>query len=234
MPSMLGAGAWDPVAAANAAMFAMTANTQLMPDQMKMAGAAWPYAAVPSFATPSDVGGSLHPSLVSSMASSCSGFGSSFMGAGEGGEIDPNQPKTTLMLRNIPNSYSRDLLLELLDSKGFNGRYNLVYLPIDFSTRAGFGYAFVNFVDTEGAEEFMVQLQGFKDWMMPSDKVLDVTWSTAHQGFESHAERYRNSPVMHESVADELKPAIFFNGKRVNFPRPTKKIRAPRQRQKQP
>lgn len=35
-------------------------------------------------------------------------------------------------------------------------------------------------------------------------------------------ERYRNSPVMHESVPDEYKPVILQNGLRVNFPEPSK------------
>lgn len=136
------------------------------------------------------------------------------------------------MLRNIPNCYSRSFLLELLDRHGFKGSYNLVYLPIDFNTNCGFGYAFVNFVDTESAEIFMSQLQGFQDWATPSDKVLDVTWSNAHQGFEAHVERYRNSPMMHETVPDELKPVIFVSGERVPFPPPTKKPRAPRTRRR--
>jgi hypothetical protein len=136
------------------------------------------------------------------------------------------------MLRNIPNCYNRTLLLELLNEHGFKGSYNLVYLPIDFNTSCGFGYAFVNFVSTERAEVFMSQLQGFQNWNTPSDKVLDVTWSNAHQGFEAHVERYRNSPMMHETVPDELKPVIFVNGERVPFPQPTKKPRAPRTRRR--
>jgi hypothetical protein len=145
---------------------------------------------------------------------------------------DSSTPRTTLMLRNIPNCYSRSLLLELLDEHGFKGYYNLVYLPIDFNTNCGFGYAFVNFVDTESAEAFMSKLQGYQSWATPSDKVLDVTWSNAHQGFEAHVERYRNSPMMHETVPDELKPVIFVSGERVPFPPPTKKPRAPRTRRR--
>lgn len=134
------------------------------------------------------------------------------------------------MLQNIPNSYTRNMMLELLDKHDFKGLYNLVYLPIDFNTNAGFGYAFVNFVDTESAELFMTRFQGFRGWATPSGKVLNATWSNAHQGLEAHVERYRNSPVMHDSVSDELKPAIFVNGERVPFPPPTKKLRAPQTR----
>jgi hypothetical protein len=35
---------------------------------------------------------------------------------------------------------------------------------------------------------------------------------------------------MHESVPQEYKPALFQNGMLVPFPRPTKKLRAPRVR----
>jgi len=51
-----------------------------------------------------------------------------------------------------------------------------------------------------------------------------------HQGLPAHIDRYRNSPVMHESVEDEYKPAVFSpgTGDRAVFPPPTKKLRVPR------
>jgi protein phosphatase 1 regulatory subunit 42 len=38
--------------------------------------------------------------------------------------------KTTLMIKNIPNKYSKQLLLEEIDSK-FAGKYDFFYLPMD-------------------------------------------------------------------------------------------------------
>jgi len=174
-----------------------------------------------------DEGSSVLSSMTSSLASSVSDDSNDV-----GDNLESATPKTSLMLRNIPNCYSRTWLLELLDGHGFKGFYNLVYLPIDFDTQCGFGYAFVNFIDAQSAETFMLRLQGFQRWATPSDKVLDVTWSNAHQGFEAHVERYRNSPIMHETVPDELKPVIFVSGERVPFPPPTKKPRAPRTRRR--
>lgn len=162
----------------------------------------------------------LGSSLYSSMASSDGAPESLFAG----------EARTTVMMRNIPNNYSRDMLLELLDQEGFSGAYNLVYLPIDFSSNAGFGYAFVNFVATEHAERFMAKFHGFRSWSVPSEKVCDVVWSMAHQGLEAHVERYRNSPMMREYVPDEFKPVLLVDGVRVPFPLPTKKIRAHRAR----
>ena len=55
-----------------------------------------------------------------------------------------------------------------------------------------------------------------------------VSWGEPMQGFTDNVERYRNSPVMHEHVAEEFKPVIFKEGVRIEFPPPTKKLHAPR------
>lgn len=137
--------------------------------------------------------------------------------------------RTTVMLRNLPNNYTRAILLKLLDSEGFAGKYDFVYLPIDFRTHAALGYAFVNLVSSEHAEYLHKHLNGFSKWMFPSSKRCSVSWSNPHQGLESHIARYRNSPLMHEVVPDEYRPVLFRDGKRIPFPPPTKKIKFPRQ-----
>lgn len=142
----------------------------------------------------------------------------------------PNDDRTTLMFRNLPNNYNRSTLLHMLDTEGFRGTYNLVYLPTDFRNFAGFGYAFVNFVTHEDARKAKMSFQGFSRWRVPSRKTCDVVWSGPVQGLQAHTERYRNSPVMHDSVPDEYKPAVFVDGVRVPFPAPTKRIRPPRVR----
>jgi len=138
------------------------------------------------------------------------------------------QERTTLMLRNIPNDYSRDMLLELMDSQGFAGRYNFLYLPVDFKRMAGLGYAFVNCVTQVDAEEMMAKFHGFRHWRFHSAKVCEVVWGEPLQGLEAHIDRYRNSPVMHGSIPDGYKPVIYESGVRQPFPAPSKRIRAPR------
>jgi len=135
---------------------------------------------------------------------------------------------TTLILRNLPIGYSRNELLEMLDREGFNGKYDLVYHPIDFGTRLGFGYAFVNFVSALAAAQCSEHLNGFIGWKTSFDKACEISQSTELQGLEAHIERYRNSPVMHETVPDEFKPATFGDGHRIPFPLPTKKVTKPR------
>merc|ERR1719221_78725 len=139
-----------------------------------------------------------------------------------------------MMLRNIPNSYSRDMLLELFRNHGFEKSIDLIYLPIDFHTEVGLGYAFINLISEEEVAKFQERFQGFTDWSIVSQKVCEVSWSEPMQGLQAHIDRYRNSPVMHESVPDEYRPVLFQAGVRVAFPEPTKRIRAPRLRRPAP
>lgn len=136
--------------------------------------------------------------------------------------------RTTVMMRNIPNNATREQLIKLFNDEGYLGRYNLVYLPIDLKNKVGLGYAFINFVDNEGANSFTLHFNGFKNWNMQSEKICEVAWSDALQGLDEHVERYRDCPVMHESIPDEFKPVLFKDGERIDFPEPTKRIRAPR------
>lgn len=138
-----------------------------------------------------------------------------------------SKEKTTVMLRNLPNNYTRQMFLQMLDENGLKGQYDFVYLPCDFYHDANLGYAFVNMVDASAVFLAWKAFQGFSDWSLPSVKVCQVMWSGPHQGFEAHVERYRNSPLMHQNVPDVFKPMIFRNGKRQPFPKPTKCLQAP-------
>jgi hypothetical protein len=132
------------------------------------------------------------------------------------------------MMKSLPNNYNRGMVLELLQNTGYSGSLNLLYVPVDFNSNSGLGYAFINFTTPYVAADFKRRYTGFCKWCVGSDKVCDVTWSNAIQGLEAHIERYRNSPVMHESVPDDHRPMLFEDSKQVPFPPPTRKIRAPR------
>jgi len=152
---------------------------------------------------------------------------SSYVDSDEEDDVTRSSPLTTVMMRNLPNSYSRKQLLDLLDKHGFAGCYDLVYLPVDFKKWVGLGYAFINFCSTSEAESFRQHFNGFSEWSSQSSKVCEVSWSDALQGLGANVDRYRNIPVMHTSVPDEFKPALFKNGTRIPFPPPTRKIKDP-------
>jgi hypothetical protein len=160
----------------------------------------------------------------------------SYMSSQWGDQCDSNSDttnewRTTVMLRNMPNNYTRDMLLDLVNSMGFAGCYDFAYLPVDFKSQAGLGYAFINFVSTAEAQRCFECFEGFSEWRVPSEKVCTVTWGSPYQGLEAHIERYQNSPVMHTSIPDEWKPVLLENGVRVPFPAPTKAIKTPKIRQ---
>jgi len=135
--------------------------------------------------------------------------------------------RTTVVLQNLPDGFTRDMLLSLLDDAGFKGRYDFAYLPVAFSTMSCLNHCFVNMVLPADAEALMEKLTG-QEWPNCRDKVCGVAWNHAQQGLAALVERYRNSPVMHESVPDECKPLLMVNGRRVKFPRPTQPLKAPR------
>lgn len=119
--------------------------------------------------------------------------------------------------------------MDMLRSEGFEDYIDFMYLPMNLRNAMNFGYAFVSFVSAQSTLQCREKLQGFNRWIEPSEKRMEIEWSET-QGLEAHIERYRNSPLMHESVQDELKPALFKRGVRIAFPEPTKAIRAPRLR----
>jgi RNA recognition motif-containing protein len=137
--------------------------------------------------------------------------------------------RTTVMLRNLPSFFTRDMLLELLKSLGFANKYDFVYLPTDVTVLSCLGYAFVNLRTHEDALQVFENAHGFTDWERQSSRVLAVSWSTPLQGLAAQIQRYRNSHIMHPRVPDQCRPLIFGeNGERIPFPRPTVVLRAPR------
>jgi RNA recognition motif-containing protein len=137
---------------------------------------------------------------------------------------------TTVMLRNLPNDYTRGMLVELLESEGFGRKFDFVYVPIDFEKNSGLGYAFVNFACHNDALDAMQRLEKFDDWKVPSRKVLQLSWSMPLQGLTANIERYRNNSVMHPDVPEHFKPLVLKDGYPVCFPPPSRNIHPPQRR----
>ncbi|CAK0831486.1 unnamed protein product [Prorocentrum cordatum] len=146
-------------------------------------------------------------------------------GAGGSEASDSDEPRTTVQLRNVPPAFSRAMLLSLLDAQGFRARYDFVYRAEDTVADA-----FVNFLTAEDASRFrcLLNLPG-PPGLQREGAGCSTTWSL-WQGLAENVRRYRNSPVMGKGVADGFKPIVLSEGKRVAFPRPTKKVKEPRVR----
>ena len=109
--------------------------------------------------------------------------------------------RTTVMLRNIPNKFTQQKLMEYINGEGFDGRFDFFYLPIDFRNKCNVGYAFINFDCHETLLQFKERFEGFKLPGYNSQKVCVVTYARV-QGLEANLVHYKNSPVADVTVPE--------------------------------
>merc|ERR1712050_23996 len=126
-------------------------------------------------------------------------------------KVEETDIRTTLILKNLPPCYTRDMVVDLLHSQGFQDTLDFAYVPMKIWSMppSAIGYAIINLTDNDAAHICTKTLQGFTLRAGEVEQVLEVDWSEMHQGFTGCVERCRNSTVMHTSVGDEFKPAIF-------------------------
>ncbi|KAI1340448.1 RNA recognition motif 2-domain-containing protein [Xylariaceae sp. FL0016] len=121
--------------------------------------------------------------------------------------------RTTIMLRNIPNKVDQAMLKGIIDESSW-GKYDFMYLRIDFANDCNVGYAFINFVDPLDIVDF-VNARGNQRWnCFKSDKVAEISYATI-QGKDCLVQKFRNSSVMLE--APHYRPKLYFT---LNGPRP--------------
>ncbi|KAI8223945.1 hypothetical protein K4K53_006715 [Colletotrichum sp. SAR 10_77] len=126
--------------------------------------------------------------------------------------------RTTIMLRNIPNKVDQAMLKRIVDESSW-GKYDFMYLRIDFANDCNVGYAFINFVDPLDIVDF-VNTRGNQRWnCFKSDKVAEISYASessrlwvamsnpaanqtreAIQGKDCLVQKFRNSSVMLEAA----------------------------------
>ncbi|KAF7505790.1 hypothetical protein GJ744_000461 [Endocarpon pusillum] len=116
--------------------------------------------------------------------------------------------RTTIMLRNIPNRIDQAMLKAILDETSF-GKYDFMYLRIDFANNCNVGYAFVNFEDPISIIDFATARAGRRWNRFSSDKVAEISYATI-QGKDCLVQKFRNSSVMLEHPT--FRPKIYITG----------------------
>jgi len=124
--------------------------------------------------------------------------------------------RTSLMIRNIPNKYTRSMLLSEFKECGHGpGKIDFFYLPIDFRNKCNRGYAFVNFVDYRDIISFHHVYNG-KGWKtFKSDKICEISYARI-QGKSSMLKRFQNSALMDKDP--EYRPVVFNNNGEICSP----------------
>ena len=116
-----------------------------------------------------------------------------------------NAQKTTLMIRNIPNKYTQDLMQDRID-RNFKSQYNFFYLPIDFKNKCNVGYAFINFQSTASIRPFYIEFNKTKWEKFNSEKICVINYARI-QGKENQIKHFQNSSVMNQ-IDSKLKPRL--------------------------
>merc|ERR1719478_54994 len=98
------------------------------------------------------------------------------------------------MIGNLPNAYSQQELIQEMNSCGFEGCFDFLYVVVDCVSGANKGYAFVNFLEPQSAYEFFVYFHGRQMDLYSSKKRLVL--SKAHvQGYEANRAQHGGFPA---------------------------------------
>lgn len=129
--------------------------------------------------------------------------------------VDEDSCGITLMLRNIPNKYTRDMLLEEIRRRGLLKDMDFFYLPIDTRHACNVGYCFINVTSPGAADLFREAFNGVRLKKVRSKKACFVGLGQI-QGLQANIDAYRNSKVMQMNEA--FRPMLFENGVAKPFP----------------
>lgn len=103
---------------------------------------------------------------------------------------------TTVMMRNLPNKYRQQMLLDELADAGFRVQsdFDFFYLPMDHSNAANLGYCFINFTEPALANSFAASFQGKKMRRFNSHKTV-VVMPASIQGYDRNYKYYSSTRV---------------------------------------
>ncbi|XP_034681836.1 protein terminal ear1 homolog [Vitis riparia] len=140
--------------------------------------------------------------------------------------IQPGSNDTTVMIRNVPNKYTREMLLQFLDEHCMKenqklglenseeadqeerivSAFDFLYLPIDFDTGMNKSYAFVNFTHPKAVWRFHFASHNQKWELFHSKKIREIVCAKI-QGKEALVKHFEKMSFACEW--DEFLPLCF-------------------------
>mmetsp|Transcript_49371 Transcript_49371/g.107514 ORF Transcript_49371/g.107514 Transcript_49371/m.107514 type:complete len:287 (+) Transcript_49371:45-905(+) len=97
-----------------------------------------------------------------------------------------DQQRCTVMLGNIPNKYTQNVLLLELERMGFADSYDFFYLPVDVRNRRCVGYAFINFVSPTEMLRFKHVFGDYRFRLYPTRSKKALVCTARIQGLEAN------------------------------------------------
>jgi len=121
---------------------------------------------------------------------------------------------TTLMIRNVPRRYTEDAIVYEINKMVGPVDYNFLYLPWDTRRSSNMGFAFVNFVSAEIAENVSQKHNG-APWSLITTK-RGIAMMPAHlQGLANNLAHYMGAVVAKEGHMHA--PRVLVNGVSIPF-----------------
>lgn len=124
--------------------------------------------------------------------------------------LSARSAQTTLMIRNVPVLYTREMLLAEWPN---DGTYDFLYLPYSCSMQRNLSYAFVNFTSESAALAFVQQWQKKRLMHYTSRKPLNISFADV-QGLDSNLWQLKKKRVKRIKI-NQCQPMIFELGHRV-------------------
>ncbi|XP_078170138.1 protein MEI2-like 4 isoform X2 [Carex rostrata] len=121
--------------------------------------------------------------------------------------VHGDDSRTTLMVKNIPNRYTSEMLLDTID-ENHKGTYDFFYLPIDFKNKCNVGYAFINLTQPQHIIPFYKTFNDKKWGRFSSQKVASLTYARI-QGKAALVSHFQNSSLMNEDKP--YQPMLFYS-----------------------
>ena len=115
--------------------------------------------------------------------------------------ISLEDKRTTVMIKNIPNKFNKDILLDIID-QNFKGTYDIFILPIDINKNRNYGYAFINFINSYFIPYFYFMFNGKKWSNTNSEKICEITYSNI-QGKNNLILHYHNKIVFQNNSLND-------------------------------
>lgn len=97
----------------------------------------------------------------------------------------------TVAVKNIPLHYSQDMFMDQVKKHGFEGLFNLLYLPWNSQSDTNKGFGFVNFICPHHAQRFQKDMEGkyFDEEHMHSGLPIQIERADV-QGLKSNKARF--------------------------------------------
>ena len=114
-------------------------------------------------------------------------------------------PRTTLMIKNIPNKYTISTFLEEINIE-FRNKYDIFYLPIDYGNKCNLGFAFINFVEPMHIIHFYELYRGKRWKRFNSEKICELVYAKI-QGKKELIGHFEKGKVL-QFESEEKRPLI--------------------------